>query len=663
MKVPGRICTTMLRVACVVALAVLASAAVEAAEWKPVTRAERTMAAPKIDPDADAEALLWEVQIRDEFSGNAPQTVEEQYLRIKIFTDRGREMHATVDIPNTGSSRISEVAARTIKADGRIIELNKRDIHTRTIAKASGLRLRGVSFALPNLDLGDIVEYRWRETYPDSLASYLRLPFSRDIPVHVVNYYVRPLSVDGLKMQAQSFNATFPPAEHQRNGSTLVSLSNVAADVDEEFAVPVYERKPWMFIYYTFTEPPVTAEQFRREFAKELHSEYARTVKVDDQVRIAARQAVSQALTENDKLYALLDLVRERVTRVDVDTATDAERRMAKENKHSGDTLKRGYGTGDDVTVLFTALARAAGFDAYVAAVPRRDDLFVGDRHRSSYFMPGRIVAIRTATGWRFIEPANRYSAVGALRWQHEWQRALIPQERTPVVVETPVSAPGQSVKRRVAMLRLLEDGTLEGDMTLTFTGHWGQFFKNQEDADAPADREKALKDLMAERLPGAEITNVAVENVTDPSQPYTCKWHMRMPGYAQRTGSRLFVAPAVFQHGLGPTFPETTRHSDIYFQFGWMEDDHVTIAVPEGFTLEAPERPAPMNASFGNYDVQIGLNNSGREMVFRRRLTVGQSNLLLLPRDQYPAVKSFFDHVDESDARALVLRQGTASR
>jgi hypothetical protein len=663
MKVLGRICTAMLRVASVVPALVLASTLAEAAEWKLVTRAERVMTAPKVDPDADAEALLWEVRIRDEFSGGTPQTVEEQYLRIKIFTDRGREIYGTVDIPYVGSSRISDVAARTVKADGRIVELNKRDIHTRTIAKASGLKLRAFSFAVPNLDRGDIVEYRWRETYPDSLASYLRLPFSREIPVHVVNYYVRPLSVAGLKMQAQSFNASFPAAEQQRDGSTLVSLADVPAMAEERFAVPEYERKPWMFIYYTFTEPPVTAEQFRREFGKELHSQYSKAVKVDVDIRIAARKALAGATSDNDKVYALLQLVRERVTRVDVDTATDAERRMAKENKHSADTLKRGYGTGEDVTVLFTALARAAGLDAHIAAVPRRDDLFVGDGHRSAYFMPGRVVAIRTATGWQFVEPANRYSAAGALRWQYEWQRALIPQEHTPIFVETPIATPGQSVKRRVATLRLLEDGTLDGDMSLTFTGHWGQVFKNEEDGDAPADREKAFKDLMAERLPGAEITNITIENVTDPSKPYMSKCHVRIPGYAQRTGSRLFVSPAIFQRGLGPTFPDRRRQSDIYFQYAWTEDDNVTITVPERFVLEAPERPAPLAVAFGSYDVQIGTNNEGREMVFRRRLIVGQSNLLLLPRDRYPEVKAFFDHVDESDARTLVLRQDTSSR
>ena len=168
-------------------------------------------------------------------------------------------------------------------------------------------------------------------------------------------------------------------------------------------------------------------------------------------------------------------------------------------------------------------------------------------------------------------------------------------------------------MKRRVATLKLLEDGTLEGDMSLMFVGHWNVTFKEQEDADTPAEREQALRDLLGSRFSGAEITNIAVENVTDPKHPYVNKWHVRIPGYAQKTGSRLFLQPAVFERGLGPTLTAATRTHDIYFRFAWTEDDFVTLELPPGFALEAPDAPAPLTTAFGSYRVQIGLNDGGR--------------------------------------------------
>src|SRR5439155_8110946 len=79
-------------------LAVLAAAglaavpALFAADWKPVTPAELAQSAPKVEKDADAEALFWEVHVLDEAqSGQYPHSVFTHYVRIKIFTDRGKE--------------------------------------------------------------------------------------------------------------------------------------------------------------------------------------------------------------------------------------------------------------------------------------------------------------------------------------------------------------------------------------------------------------------------------------------------------------------------------------------------------------------------------------------------------------------------------------------
>ena len=67
------------------------------------------------------------------------------YIRIKIFTDRGREAQSKIDIPYLKDQEISDIAARTIKSDGTIVELKKSDIFDRTIVKASGTKLKAKS--------------------------------------------------------------------------------------------------------------------------------------------------------------------------------------------------------------------------------------------------------------------------------------------------------------------------------------------------------------------------------------------------------------------------------------------------------------------------------------------------------------------------------------
>src|SRR5215218_8870933 len=105
-----------------------------AQNWQPVSAAELQIKTAQVEPNADAEVLFWEVRIVDEFSRTGWQSVLNHHLRVKIFTERGRERNSKVDIPfgnildRDSKVLIRDVAARTIKADGTVIELKPEDV-------------------------------------------------------------------------------------------------------------------------------------------------------------------------------------------------------------------------------------------------------------------------------------------------------------------------------------------------------------------------------------------------------------------------------------------------------------------------------------------------------------------------------------------------------
>ena len=103
-------------------------------------------------------------------------------------------------------------------------------------------------------------------------------------------------------------------------------------------------------------------------------------------------------------------------------------------------------------------------------------------------------------------------------------------------------------------------------------TGTWRVERKEWDDDDSPAQREETLKEGVKARLSTAELTDIRIENVTDPVKPFTYIYHIRVPGYAQRTGKRLFLQPAFFQRGVGPLFATSSRHHAIYFNYPWSE-------------------------------------------------------------------------------------------
>src|SRR5271165_2585705 len=135
-------------------LSFLIAAPARASDWRPVDPGELAQKTPKIDPAADAEAIFWDTRVEDRYQGSDVSLALNHYVRIKIFTERGKELHSTIEIPRFGKRLILDVAGRTIKPDGSTIELKKDAIFDRELIKNKALKLHGIAFALPNVEVG-----------------------------------------------------------------------------------------------------------------------------------------------------------------------------------------------------------------------------------------------------------------------------------------------------------------------------------------------------------------------------------------------------------------------------------------------------------------------------------------------------------------------------
>jgi hypothetical protein len=249
------------------------------------------------------------------------------------------------------------------------------------------------------------------------------------------------------------------------------------------------------------------------------------------------------------------------------------------------------------------------------------------------------------------------------LRWQEEGINALITDSKESMFVQTPLSPPSKSVQKRSAKLKLLEDGTLEGDVQIQYSGHFAIQHKDNNDDDSPDKREENLRDWIRSSLSTAEISSIKIDNVTDSDKPYTCSFKVRVPGYAQRTGKRLIFQPAFFQKGVSALFPTSQRNYPIYFHYPWMEDDTVEIELPQGYSLDSADAPAPFSAdNHANYDVKIGVFDGGRGIQYRRKFFFGGGQMVLFQLSTYPNLKKLFDQLHERDNHTLAIKQSSGN-
>jgi hypothetical protein len=620
--------------------------------------------APVVEKDADAEAIFWEVKVNDDPDGDLIFT---HYIRIKVFTERGRESQSKIDIPFGnffGSNiKIQDIAARTIKPDGSIVELQKSDVFERTVVKGSGVKVKVKSFAIPGLEPGSVIEYRWREIRVNQSANYVRLEFQRDIPVQRVKYLIKPFPFEGLGMRSITLNGANSPFTKEKDGFFGTALTNVPALHEEPRMPPENQLKTWMLVYYT-KDDKLDAEKYWFDLGRRAYEGTKSLIKVNDEVRQAANSAIADAKTDDEKIARLFEFSKTKIKNISDDASGISPEELKKiKNKTPSDTLKRGMGTNDDIDLLFAALAAAVGFDARIVLAPNRGDFFFDKSVPNAYFLDHSYIALRVGENWNFYKPGWSYVPMGMLRWQDEGEQALVTDPKQPVWLNTPMSAPEKSRVMRRAKLTLADDGTLEGDVVIEYTGQLAMERKEDNDEDSANQREESLKDEVKAHLSTAELANIRIENVTDLVKPFVYAYHIKVPGYAQRTGKRLFLQPAFFQYGVGPLFSASTRQYPIYFHYPWQEDDEVTIELPQGFSLDNADAPSPFSGGpVGGYKPSIAVTKDGRTLVYKRNFFFGGGGNILFPVTAYPQLKNFFDMLNKRDNHTLTLKQATAT-
>lgn len=645
-------------IACILSLSVFA----QSLQWKPIDPAHVSLSAPTIEKDADAEALFWEVYVKDEFDGDL-RTVFYNYIRLKVFTERGVEKHGKVDIVYFGRGNVRDIAGRTIKPDGTIVELKKDAIFDREIIKISGGKVKAKSFAMPAVTPGSIVEYRWIEQRP--LSGYTRLQFQREFPLQQVKYYIKPSSAlgdVGYGMRSMTFHANPTPFTKEKDGFVSTSMSKIPAFHEEPHMPPEDQVRPWMLLYYSDRGNP-TPDAYWKEQGKKVYEETRNAMKPNEDVRKAAAEAIGDAATPEQKLERLLNFCRTKIKNVHDDTnvLTEQQRKQLKENRNPGDTLKRGYGDSRDIDLLFAAMATAAGFEARVINLPDRGDIFFEPAYYAdSYFLGSYDIAVKVGEDWKFFDPSSAYVSFGMLRWQQEGQSGLLSDPKEPKFVMTPISPADKSKQLRTARLRLMEDGLLEGEVRIEYTGHFASREKEERDEESAAEREKSVMASIKSRLGGAEVADIKMENVTDPFKPLVVSYKVRVGGYAERTGKRLFLQPAFFQKGIGQLFPNSAREHAIYFRFPWTEEDSVSITLPDGFELDNAEAPTPVDfGEAGKYLVNLAITRDKKTLEYRRNL---QFNVMVIQKAMYPNLKKIFDVIHAEDSRVITLKLGAAN-
>jgi len=628
-------------------------------EWRDVTAGELALKTSKVVPNSDAEYIFREMNI--EYADS--RRVNKYYFRIKIFTEKGRNDFSKINIPVSGE--IKNFNARVIQPDNSIVAIDKKDFFDKTIAQTKYFIEKEKSFAIPNLQIGSIIEYRYDENFPllERTVRVIRFSpiefnftFQFDIPAQRISYSIK---LDGGKEKWQIIPHNFQNLEttgDEKSSNYVFTRYNVPPIVKEAFMPP----ENLINQYLTIINEPRKVKNFEEIMSEAVGyyvyrfkfiQEYAKDRKVSEKAKILT----ADASTDEEKIRRLYNFCQKQIISLQFD-----ETISQKLYEDPDDILKNQIASSYQVNNLFAGLAASLGFEPQIILGYDRRKYVYDEQHPEETPFKSVAVSLKIANEWRYFDPSNPFLPFGSLPWFNEGIAALRMNNKLVSFINIPLATFDKNKSVRTGEFTLTEDGALEGFLKIEYHGYLDVNAKTLRANKTPAERESDVISEIKQRISTAEVSEINFENIDEVDEHFTVSCKIRVPNYAQKTGKRLLFQPSFFEFNKPSLFANNTRFSPIFFPFPWSEDDAIVFNLPKNYSLETPE-PSRFFADpeqISMLTTKLIVNEEQNKLKFERRFYFGKFQKTLFQTKAYNSLKTLFDSFQQADSRVLILRE-----
>ena len=636
-----------------VLLSILAAAPSHAVDWPVLdVDAARMTAEPKA-PGAPAIYLYRQVD-RDDQDGD-----EINMLAVKILTEEGRD-RANVQIAYERSREtISGIEARTIRPDGTIVKFDGK-IYDSTIVKAHDAKLMAKTFTFPDVQVGSIIEYRYRRVMGLGYVYDSQWQLEDDL---FTKYGVFTLRASESFPMVWSWPVGLPAGSEppaRKAGRIKMEVHDVPAFITEEYMPPESALKYRVEFDYQEEMPDRDSDKFWKHFAQERF----RSIDSFIDHRHAMEKALAQIIEPADPPDVRLQKIYDRVQRLRnfdyMPERSEEERQREKisRNDDAADVWSRGYGDGYQMTWLFLALVRTAGLQADPVEVSTRDRYFFMREMNNGRALNTNVVRIRLGDKEIYADPGTPYAPLGVLPWFESGVTGLVLSKDGGTWIKTPLPSEKESRLERNATFTLDENGSLEGRLVVTFTGLEALTRRLKMRNEDGRTRKEWLEDEVKGYVPtGIDVTLANSPDWGASTNMLRAEFDLRIPGFAERAGSRLLLPLAVFRAHEGRMFTHAERVRPIYFDFPFTYEDAVVITTPAGYVPTGLPDPFTRDAGAVHYR-NIADFHDGKLTARRHVDVVG----FLYPVKSYGPLHEFFQGVRAGDEEQVVLSRAKTS-
>lgn len=604
------------------------------------------------DPKAPGASAIY--LYREDITDQSSST-RTYYERIKVLTEKGKELATTRLSFEPGSEKIAAVEGRTIHADGTVVPLTDKPSELVDF-KTKGYQLNTLVVTLPSVEIGSIIEYRIKVKYstfapaPTWMIQQAYYTRKAHYKFKTTSAFNTPGWVSRVAIDAR--------ISDDKNGLYLLDIDDIPAIPDEDWMPPLNTVKWRVYFFYPEFR---TKEEYWKEVCKDWGNTIRDVVNPTGGLKKAAAELVAPGDTETQKaqkIYAAMmtlentDFTREK---------SKAERKKEKirDINTVEDVWKGKRGSGDDIALLYVALCRAAGLKVDpMTVVDRSKALF--DEGLLNRSQPDDWIAVAHLDGKEvYLDPGEKMCPFGMLHWKHTMATGYRLVEKNGVIAHTPALEYTGSSLQRVGDLNIDENGGVAGTIRFILKGQPALYWRHvalQNDQD---EVKKQFNETMKNEVPdGVQVDFDHFLGLDEYNSNLMAI--VKVSGtLGAATGKRFFLPAFFFQaHAKHPFVAQDKRITPIDIHYPQSEVDDVTYHLPAGYTIEsAPKRS---DLSWPDHAI-FRVGSLPKESAVQVARSLAYNYTILDPKD-YSGLHDFYQKVASADQQQIVLKRAVTA-
>ncbi len=648
---------------------VLASGSLLFAQFQQPTDEELKMTAEPKAPGAAAIYLNIE-EVTDD-----PLHYRSFYSRIKVLEEKGKEL-ATVEIPYMhGDSKITDIKARTIHADGTVVPLSVKpeDLMSFKTASKNGdqQQVNRVVFTLPSVEVGSILEYRYQLRYDDNHFSSPSWEVQRPYFVRKAHYAFTPFKA--FLHGTQNATNSYLVDEHGNTVNSLIwwpilpagvqiktdSIGRFSLDIadvppipDEEWMPPIHSVLYKVLFYYKSAS---SVADFWISEAKRWSKDVDHFAEPSKPMREAVAGLIKPGQSDLEKASALYQAVQ------NLDN-TDYSREKGKaELKQLGlrvarraeDTWSQKSGSSEDIALLYLAMLRAAGLTAYDMKVVDREQGVFDATYMNINQLDATIVILDIGGKSIVLDPGEKMCPFQTVHWRHSGASGIRQSPDGRALATTPMQPYTANTLSRSADVTLDEHGALTGTLRFVMSGQdallWRQAALRNDLDEVKKRFDNGLRSTVPE---GVEAHIDHFLGLDDPNVNLIAV--VKAQGTLGTATSKRLLLPGFFfeTRASHPFVDQEKRLEPVDMHYADQVTDQAVYHLPPGLAIEGVPQDTKIGWASHAVFVTKAASASGQITIFRqlsRAFTQAKA-------EEYQDLRGFYQKVAAADQQQLVL-------